>query len=294
MASTKISALPAATALTSPNIVPMVQGGVTVGAPISVFNTYFGLTFAPKISPTFTGTPTAPTATVGTRTTQLATTAFVAEAALDLTAPTVLRDEFLFASTETGEIGELGWSFTNGTWNLVNPTAGHPGVASRASTAVTGTVASSYTGGGGTAVSLLGSQFDEQTWIILLLTSNTDADYRFGFFSDLTANPPTHGAYFEKLSTDTNWFGVNRLSAAQTRADLGVAAAHSTWFKLKLRRVNATTLAYSIDGGAETQIATHSPEAASLAFGFQIIPTNSAARTVNVDAFSMRLNAQAR
>jgi len=34
-------------------------------------------TFAPTISPTFTGTPTAPTATAGTNTTQIATTAFV-------------------------------------------------------------------------------------------------------------------------------------------------------------------------------------------------------------------------
>ncbi len=32
---------------------------------------------APKASPTFTGTPAAPTATVNTKTTQLATTAFV-------------------------------------------------------------------------------------------------------------------------------------------------------------------------------------------------------------------------
>jgi len=36
-------------------------------------------TFAPIASPTFTGTPTAPTATVGTNTTQIATTAFVIE-----------------------------------------------------------------------------------------------------------------------------------------------------------------------------------------------------------------------
>jgi hypothetical protein len=37
---------------------------------------------APKVSPAFTGTPTAPTASQGTNTTQIATTAFVASAAL--------------------------------------------------------------------------------------------------------------------------------------------------------------------------------------------------------------------
>ena len=45
-----------------------------------------------KVSPAFTGTPTAPTAAVGTNTTQVATTAFVnAEIANDITAPLALK-----------------------------------------------------------------------------------------------------------------------------------------------------------------------------------------------------------
>lgn len=39
---------------------------------------------APLASPTFTGTPRAPTAAAGTKTTQVATTAFVATAVADL------------------------------------------------------------------------------------------------------------------------------------------------------------------------------------------------------------------
>ena len=39
-----------------------------------------GGNYAPLNSPTFTGTPTAPTATAGTSSTQIATTAFVADA----------------------------------------------------------------------------------------------------------------------------------------------------------------------------------------------------------------------
>lgn len=39
-----------------------------------------GSYYAPKVSPALTGTPTAPTATLGTNTTQIATTAFVASA----------------------------------------------------------------------------------------------------------------------------------------------------------------------------------------------------------------------
>lgn len=213
---------------------------------------------------------------------------------VDLSTAPVLFDDFLFGSTESGEMGELGWGFTNGTWAITAAVANHPGIAQRTSTAVAGTVASTFTGGGGGTVSLLGSQIDEQNWVILLLTTSTDCDYRFGFFADVTANPPTHGAYFEKLSTDTNWFGVNRLSAAQTRADMSVAAAAATWFSLKIRRVDATTMAYSIGDGEEVTIATHSPNGVSLAFGFQIIPTTANARSVNVDAFSMQLQPNVR
>ena len=47
--------------------------GVTYNLKDSIART----TLAPLASPVFTGTPTAPTATVGTNTTQIATTAFV-------------------------------------------------------------------------------------------------------------------------------------------------------------------------------------------------------------------------
>lgn len=46
-------------------------------------------TFAPLASPALTGTPTAPTATAGTNTTQLATTAFVAASFAPLASPTL-------------------------------------------------------------------------------------------------------------------------------------------------------------------------------------------------------------
>lgn len=60
-------------------------GDTTKGAPltnIEIDNNFIALknNKAETASPTFTGTPTAPTASVGTSTTQLATTAFVTTA----------------------------------------------------------------------------------------------------------------------------------------------------------------------------------------------------------------------
>jgi hypothetical protein len=211
-----------------------------------------------------------------------------------LTAP-ALVDEFLFASTETGEIGELGWGFTNGTANLAGtPEANHPGIIARASSASSGAVASMWSGGGGTTVSMRYDQLDEMTWIIKPATAGADFDLRFGVLSDMTANPPTNGAYFEKLSADTNWFGVGRAAGVQTRTDTGVALS-ANWFRLTMRRISDRDTAFSIDGGAEVLVSSNTPLAANtMVFGCQIIPTTASARTVNIDFFSMLLNANTR
>lgn len=213
---------------------------------------------------------------------------------LDPSTATVLRDDFLFASTETGEIGDLGWGFTNGTWNLINPVAGYPGIARRASTAVSGTVASIFTGGGGTSVVIRWDQFDEQTWVIRPVTADADYDIRVGLFSDLTADPPSNGVYVERLAADAAWYGVTRAGGTQTRsASLGAFAAD--WVKIKIRRIDATTVGFTVDGGTEvTQTANVIGDTTVAAFGAQVIPKSANARSVDFDFFSQRLTAQAR
>lgn len=204
-------------------------------------------------------------------------------------------DDFLFASTETGEIGELGWGFTNGTWNLVSAASNHPGICRRASTAVATTVASAYPGGGGTAVNMLFEQLDEISWVVRQPTTVANVDIRIGLANDFTANPPINGAYFEKLSADTNWFGVGRVSNVETRTDTGVAAAADTWLNFKLRRVSATVLGFSVNGGTEIEVTGNMPvDSTSLLPGFHLVPTSASARNLDVDFFSMKLAAQTR
>lgn len=207
---------------------------------------------------------------------------------------TILIDEFTVASTESGETGELGWGFTNGSFGIVNPEASHPGICRRTSTAVATTVASTFTGGGGTAAAIRMDQFDEMTWIIKPTTADADFDLRFGLASDLTSATPTNGAYFEKLAADTNWFGVGRVSGVQTRADTGTAFA-AGWFKLKVRRLSASSVGFSVNGGAEVTVTGDVPIGTNiLAFGFHVVPQSANARSVDVDFFSMKLTAQAR
>lgn len=76
MADQKISELDSAATLDGTETAVVVQSGTTVKTLLSAILTYMGITLAPKASPTFTGTPAAPTAAAGTNTTQIATTAF--------------------------------------------------------------------------------------------------------------------------------------------------------------------------------------------------------------------------
>lgn len=209
--------------------------------------------------------------------------------------PYILADDFLFASTETGEIGDLGWGFTNGTANLIGaPEANHPGAIARASSASANAVASTYSGGGGTSVAMRYDQLDEMTWIVKPATAGADFILRFGLLSDMTSATPTNGAYFERLAADTNWFGVGRVSGVETRTDTGVALA-ADWFNLKMRRVSDTVVAFSVNGAADVLVSSNTPIASNtMVFGFQITPTTANARTVNVDFFSMILAPQAR
>jgi hypothetical protein len=210
--------------------------------------------------------------------------------------PYILNDDFLFASTETGEVGDLGWSFTNGTWNLVAAELGHPGICRRATTAVANTVASAFPGGGGTAVNLRFDQWREMVWIVKPVTTSTDVIIRLGVLNDMTANPPTNGAYIEKLAADTNWFGVARQSASEVRVDLGVAATADVWASFRMRQINATSVGFSVNGGAEIVASGATVPAATtnMVQGFQATPTTANARNLDIDFFSIILAAQDR
>lgn len=218
----------------------------------------------------------------------------VAANRLDLTTAPIFYDDFMGSSTESGEVGEMGWGFTNGSAGLGLPEANHPGIITRTSGAVADAVASMYTGGGGTAVVLRFDQIDEQTWIVEPQTTGADFDVRFGFSSDWSSRTPTGAVYFERLAADTSWFGVTRQASSETRTAALIAFA-ADWFRLKIRRIDASTVGFSVNGGAETTLATTIPTAAiALGFGMHIVPTTANARSVNIDAFSMRLLAQTR
>ena len=96
-------------------------GGITYNSSTGVFNfTPADLTaYATLASPTFTGTPTAPTATTGTNTTQLATTAFV-QSQIDTS--TLKYSDFSAAvALQSSGTGSLAYDNTTGTFTYTPP-----------------------------------------------------------------------------------------------------------------------------------------------------------------------------
>jgi len=81
-------------------------------------------------SPAFAGTPTAPTAALGTNTTQLATTEFVQTAAFNNALPGQLGNQFKFVTTDGTSAS---WSFvplTTGVSGVLPPANGGTGISS--------------------------------------------------------------------------------------------------------------------------------------------------------------------
>ncbi len=208
---------------------------------------------------------------------------------IDPLARRLLSDDFHSGSNEVGELGELGWSANVGTINPQAAEPNHPGMIRRTSGVIAAHLATMYI----TSLSLSGFRFDEWsecTWIFKPTAANSDAVYRFGITGDVTLAAPAHGVYLERLATDANWFCVTRNNNAETRVNSGVAFG-ATWVKVRMRRVNAAEVRFSVNGGAETAITTTIPDALDgLMFGNQIMPTTTTARAVDIDYFSAALS----
>lgn len=205
------------------------------------------------------------------------------------TVPTVLRDDFFFASAESGEIGEMGWSYAGGQCAMVAAVANHPGVVFRNTSATINTIASLFMGAAGSTSILMFSNFDETTWVIMPSTADADQRHRYGVFDDVSADTITHGVYFERLGTDTNWFAVCKNNGTETRSDMGVAFAATTWYKLRIRKISSTSVGFSINGGTEVVVSANVPDATDgVGPGNQIKNLAAVDKSCRFDFFSLK------
>lgn len=199
-----------------------------------------------------------------------------------------IKEDFLFSSSETGEIGELGWSFTNGTASTQTPEAGHPGILRRMSASTQNQIASMYPGGNNTATRCIIDELRMLEFIARPVAPTTDVIVRVGIADTLNSSPPSNGMYVEHLNTDSNWFGVCRASNAQTRLDLGVAYDVS-WRDFRIVYTPGAGVGFYSGDTLIGTITQNIPSSVAALFGIDIIPTQASARAIDLDYFALVL-----
>jgi hypothetical protein len=110
---------------------------------------------------------------------------------LPSTAP-IIYDDFFAQSTETGEIGELGWSFANGSIVATSSSANRPGVITLRSGTTANQVAYMYLSASASTPSFLKSEFDTVYFSVSLVTTGTDFSVKFGLSDNVSSNPPAN------------------------------------------------------------------------------------------------------
>lgn len=190
-----------------------------------------------------------------------------------------------------GIVGELGWRAPSSSGSIgvsVIEEADHPGVND---ISLPGTINTSHW------IELdrfrlnTGAMFDFM-WKFSP-TSNVNVTYRLGFFALSAADPPTNGIYIEKKSGDTNWFGTARSSDTESRVNMGVAVTANAWYSVRVRRIDASTIGFTVNNGSELTVTSNIPviQAGMMAY----IKLNEAvAKTLRVDYFDLAISGLSR
>lgn len=226
----------------------------------------------------------------GTKTVALTAPAEVINDPVDPTAPYFIADDFIGGSVETGEIGDFGWSFTNGSITKLNGIQAHPGTVRNTGSTTANQVCSFYLANAVGDTICRFDEFDECTFVFKeAAASQTDMTLQMGVINPFGNTTPTHGCYLEIKPADSNYFFVCRNTGAETRTDSGVARS-TNWIKVRIRRINSSTVRFNINGGADVDITANIPDAAdALGLGKQSAQTGTTARNIDIDWFSFKM-----
>ncbi len=173
----------------------------------------------------------------------------------------------------TGYIGALGWAAggTGVTLRTIAAESGRPGIFELYLAGAAGNLGAAFlpTGGGVPAAGHLhSSDTFAITWILRPTINSSAVLLRAGLLANTTetTDPPAAGIYFEKCNdavtadcaaADTNWWAVTKTAGGRdTRINTGVATTANTWARLQIRRVDANTIGFSVNGGALNCITT--------------------------------------
>lgn len=200
-------------------------------------------------------------------------------------------EDFIWGSTETGEVGIRNWSFTNGTVAVVNNTGADGtgrGVINRQSGTTANQVASFYPMAAGTNTPNYANEILDFK-IRQYPTTITLYKIRFGMFSDMTADPPASGIYFECSSGQSNYQAITRNGAVETKTDTGVAVDAAAFSTFRIFRRSDSAIEFYINDNAVATNTANIPSQHAVTFGYQCIPTTTTAKGSNIDYISVAI-----
>jgi hypothetical protein len=199
-------------------------------------------------------------------------------------------DDFIQGSTETGEAGYAGWSFTNGSISVLAATtfSGSMGVFRRASGTTANQVASFYPLNAGTNTPVMTDHCIEFKLRGRASTTGTDHTVQLGLTSDLTTITPANGFYFERAAASGTWDAITRRASAERRINTGVTYQNANapdTFRIFIKDldnvqfyINDVLVANETNGSSTIPLA-----GIAVVPGFNITPTTTTARNFDVD-----------
>lgn len=199
-----------------------------------------------------------------------------------------LVEDFIGGTNTSGEIGDKGWLWANGTIASVIAEANHPGILRRDTTATISTTAYLTLRAGTGIGHLLASMMFDITWVFRLNTNDADTRMRIGLSDDPAVDAPTNAIYLEKTLADASWFGVCRAASVESRT-AALGAVDTGWHKIRIRRIDATTVGFILDAGAEATLATNVPNAVAVQPSSHIFNNAAAVKTIDYDFFRMKI-----
>lgn len=201
-------------------------------------------------------------------------------------------DDFLTGKLNIdGSVG-LGWNFANAPTEQPGP-VNHPGIMRHGTTASSGNLGAIGLWRNNTTIGqITPTDTFDMLFIVRLNMNDANTKMRAGIGINPAVDPPTDGMYIEKELADTDWFGVTRAAGAQTRT-AALAAISTDWVKFRIRRVDASTIGFTVDGGTEVT-ATLTITTASIIPFVQIKNSVAVAKNYDIDYFDLAITGMAR
>jgi hypothetical protein len=192
-------------------------------------------------------------------------------------------DDFTTGNATSGQLGAIGALF-NGTGATVarqTSEVDHLGLWRVTSGAVSGDHANFMVSGVGGAQLILPAATFDVVIVCRFNQAGSTLRHRIGLGNSLAAEPPADGCYIEQLSTDTEWFGVNRAGAVESRTP-ALLTSDTSFHTFRVRRVDALTIGFTIDAGSESLLTANIPTT-GLSVGAYVEPAEAVAKSFDMD-----------